>query len=83
MAFEAYPELKASELMNNLMREIAEQQENVGAAIVIFNGEVERFNNSIQMFPGSLVNSVMNKHSAVTPFTDDQATSAFDYTPNL
>ncbi|WP_236247916.1 LemA family protein [Pseudomonas mosselii] len=83
VAFEAYPELKASELMNNLMREIAEQQQNVGAAIVIFNGEVERFNNGIQMFPGSLVNSVMNKHAPVTAFTDIQAASAFDYTPNL
>jgi len=83
VAFEAYPELKASEVVNNLMREIAEQQENVGAAIVIFNSEVERFNNGIEMFPGSLINNNMNKKSPITPFTDFQAAAAFDYKPNF
>lgn len=83
VAFEAYPDLKASEVLNNLMREITEQQENVGAAIVIFNGEVERFNNTIQMFPGSLVNGALNKKSPITPFTDAQAAQGFSYRPNL
>jgi LemA protein len=83
IAVEAYPDLKASEVMNNLMREIAEQQENVGAAVVIFNREVEGFNNSIQMFPGSLVNSTMNKKNAITPFSDAEAEKGFDYKPNF
>lgn len=65
-----------------MMREIAEQQENVGAAITIFNRNVELFNNSIQMFPGSLVNGLLNKKPAVTPFSDTEASSAFDYKPN-
>lgn len=82
VAFEAYPDLKASEPVNNMMREIAEQQENVGAAITIFNRNVELFNNSIQMFPGSLVNGLLNKKPAVTPFSDTEASSAFDYKPN-
>ena len=83
VAFEAYPDLKASQVVNNLMREITEQQENVGAAVVIFNGEVERFNNTIQMFPGSLVNNLLNKKSPVTPFSDSEASRSFEYKPNF
>ncbi|WP_367616215.1 LemA family protein [Pseudomonas maumuensis] len=83
VAVEAYPDLKASAVLNNLMREIAEQQENVGAAIAIFNGEVERFNNRIQMFPGSMVNAVLNRQLPIVPFTDAQAASGFSYRPNL
>ncbi|MBA1280309.1 LemA family protein [Stutzerimonas stutzeri] len=83
IAVEAYPDLKASEIMNNLMREIADQQENVGAAVVIFNREVEGFNNSIQMFPGSLVNSALNKKTLIRPFSDAEAEKGFDYKPNF
>lgn len=83
IAFEAYPELKAAEPANNMMREIAEQQENVGAAITIYNRNVELFNNSIEMFPGSVVNGLFNKKSPITPFSDTEASKGFDYTPNL
>ncbi|PMX00712.1 LemA family protein [Pseudomonas sp. FW215-R2] len=83
IAFEAYPDLKASEAANNMMREIAEQQENVGAAITIYNRNVELFNNSIEMFPGSVINGLFNKKSPVTPFSDSEASQGFSYTPNL
>ncbi|BCJ08357.1 MULTISPECIES: LemA family protein [unclassified Pseudomonas] len=83
VAVEAYPDLKASEVLGNFMREITEQQENVGAAIVIFNGEVERFNNSIQMLPGSMVNDMLNRKAPIAPFTDAEASGSFNYTPNL
>ncbi|MGH8333522.1 MAG: LemA family protein [Pseudomonas fluorescens] len=83
VAFEAYPELKANELVNNFMREITEQQENIGAAITIFNGAVEVFNNSIQMFPNSFVNGCLNKKSVIIPFSDSQASAAFEYKPNF
>lgn len=79
IAVEAYPELKASEVFNNLMREIAEQQENIGAAIRIFNQNVEDFNNGIQVFPNSLVNASLNKKSRVTPFHDSEAAAGFEY----
>jgi len=83
IAFESYPELKASEPANNMMREIAEQQENVGAAITIYNRNVELFNNSIEMFPGSVINGLFNKKSPIIPFSDTEASKGFDYTPNL
>ncbi|MGY1891216.1 LemA family protein [Pseudomonas sp. SDT291_1_S447] len=83
IAFEAYPDLKASEAANNMMREIAEQQENVGAAITIYNRNVELFNNTVEMFPGSVVNGLFNKKTRVTPFTDTEASQSFSYTPNI
>ena len=83
VAFEAYPELKSAELMNGLLREVAEQQGNVGAAITLFNLNVENFNNSLQLFPGSLVNQITLKKSPVTPFSDSQASASFEYKPNF
>lgn len=83
VTFEAYPDLKASEAANNMMREIAEQQENVGAAITIYNRNVELFNNSIEMFPGSVVNGLFNKKTPVVPFSDTEASQGFSYTPNF
>jgi LemA protein len=83
VAFEAYPELKAGDVVNHLMREIVEQQENVSAAISIFNSEVERFNNSIQMFPGSIVNSSLNKKSVIRNFSDTDASKSFGYQPGF
>ncbi|MGU3350069.1 MULTISPECIES: LemA family protein [Pseudomonas] len=83
IAFEAYPDLKASEAANNMMREISEQQENVGAAITIYNRNVELFNNAIEMFPGSVINGLFNKKTRVTPFTDTEASQSFSYTPNI
>ncbi|MCB2384928.1 MULTISPECIES: LemA family protein [Oceanospirillaceae] len=83
VAVEAYPELKASDLYMKLMAEISEQQEQIGAALRIFNRNVEEFNNAIQMFPGSLVNSLLNHKQPVQSFTDAEAQDGFDYKPNL
>ncbi|MDP5029919.1 LemA family protein [Paraglaciecola sp.] len=83
IAVENYPELKANELFGKLMREIAEQQENIGAAIRIFNQNVEAFNNGIEMFPHSLVNSLLNKKSTLHTFNDSEAEAGFDYKPNF
>ena len=65
------------------MREIAEQQENIGAAIRIFNQNVESFNNGIEIFPNSLVNSMLNKKSKLNTFNDTEAEAGFDYKPNF
>ena len=83
VAVEAYPELKASDLYLKLMAEISEQQEQIGAALRIFNRNVEEFNNAIQMFPGSLVNSLLNHKQPLQSFTDSEAQAGFDYKPNL
>ncbi len=83
IAFEAYPELKSATVVSGLMREIVEQQENVGAALTIFNRGIEEFNNTIQMFPTSLVNQFFNRKNVIEPFTDSESSNAFEYRPNF
>ncbi|MBT1450585.1 LemA family protein [Glaciecola sp. XM2] len=80
---EAYPDLKTAGLMSNLMREMTEQQENIGAAIRIFNQNVEAFNEGIEIFPNSLVNQMLNKQQRIDVFSDKQASEGFDYKPNF
>jgi LemA protein len=65
------------------MREIAEQQENVGAAIRIFNQNVEDFNNGIEQFPNSVINNMLNKKEKLNTFRDEEAESGFEYKPNF
>lgn len=83
VSVEAYPELRASELFNNLMREITEQQENIGAAIRIFNSNIEQFNNGIQNFPANVVNGFLNREKQMDTFTDSEASEGFEFKPNF
>ncbi|RBL67265.1 LemA family protein, partial [Pseudomonas sp. MWU13-2625] len=78
-----YPDLKSVELLSNLMREVAEQEGNIGGAITLLTLNVENFNNSIQMFPGSLVNRLVLKKALISPFSDSQASAGFEYKPNF
>ena len=80
---ENYPELKADTLYAKMMDDIQEQNENVGAAISIFNRNVEAFNNNIQIFPNNLVNRVSLSKKTIRPFSDSSAMQNFDYRPNF
>jgi LemA protein len=82
LALENYPNLKAVTLVQKFMKELAKQQENIAAAITIFNKNVEEFNNSIELFPGHLVNNFLNKLVTIEPFVDQQALAAFEYKLN-
>ena len=79
IALENYPDLKASSLVQNFIKEIARQQENIAAGITVFNKNVEEFNNGIQNFPGYVVNNYLNKLVAIEPFLDQKALDAFEY----
>jgi LemA protein len=79
IAVEAYPTLTAVNTVSSLMAEITNQEENVGAAIVIFNRCVEDFNNSLQMFPNSAINEKFTHKKVVAPFKDGHAESQFEY----
>lgn len=81
VAVEAYPDLKASGVLQNVMRELSELQRNIGAALSIFNQNVEVFNNTIQTFPGTVINTFFNNEKKIRPFTDKQAQEGFDYKP--
>jgi LemA protein len=82
VAVEAYPQLQTGHLFTSLMREITEQEENVGASIKIYNAAVERYNNSIQSIWGSPVNTLLTKKRAADSFQDSQASSGIGFTPN-
>jgi LemA protein len=83
LVIENYPELKANEIYLKMMHEIDEQNENVGAAITIYNRNVELFNNQIQIFPHNLINNMLLGKKAVRPFRDQAVTQNFDYRPNF
>ena len=80
---ENYPELKANDIYLKMMAEIEEQNENVGAAITIYNRNVELFNNQIQIFPHNVINNMLLGKKAVRPFRDQSAAQSFDYRPNF
>jgi LemA protein len=80
---ENYPELKADKLYSKMMDDIQEQNENVGAAITIFNRNVELFNNNIQIFPNNLVNTMTLSKKPIRPFSDNITNKNFDYRPNF
>ncbi|AIL76972.1 LemA family protein [Acinetobacter baumannii] len=80
---ENYPELKADTLYSKMMDDIQEQNENVGAAISIFNRNVEVFNNQIEVFPNNIINTMTLSKKTIRPFRDNLATDNFDYKPNF
>ena len=80
---ENYPELKADSLYSKMMDDIQEQNENVGAAITIFNRNVELFNNQIEVFPNNLINTLTLSKKAIRPFKDNLVNENFDYKPNF
>ncbi|XKM12625.1 LemA family protein [Orbaceae bacterium ac157xtp] len=80
---ENYPDLTSSNLYNNLMKEIAEQQDNIGAGIRVFNRNVADFNTSIEVFPNSIVNEKFTKKSKINEFSDSEAEQGFEFKPNF
>lgn len=55
---EAYPELKASENFKELQEEISDTETKVAASRQFYNTNVLDLNNSIEMFPSSLIASM-------------------------
>ncbi|HTK05008.1 MAG TPA: LemA family protein [Candidatus Eisenbacteria bacterium] len=80
---EAYPVLKTSELYAGWMRELSEAEENIAAAIVIFNGTVQGFNDRLQEFPGNVVNSWFNHERPLETFSDTAAQAGIEYRPTF
>lgn len=63
ISFENYPDLKASANFLKLQGAINETEEQLAAARRFYNAAVNVYNNTIEMFPSSLVASWMNlKH---------------------
>ena len=81
VSVENYPDLKAHTVVKQYMKEIADKNTNVAAAITLFNRAVEEFNNAIQYFPNSLINQFLTKRKALDTFTDSQAESGIEFKP--
>lgn len=79
VAVEAYPDLKMGDVTMSLMREISELQDNIAAAISIFNSNIERFNSGIQIFPNSFVNSIAAKEKPYKPFENQEAADSIGF----
>ncbi|WHN64963.1 LemA family protein [Cysteiniphilum sp. QT6929] len=80
---ENYPDLKASNVFQQLMTDWRETQENVTAAISVYNHTVALFNDKIQMFPSNAVNGALLKRKVLKPFHDAEAQMSFEYQPNF
>ncbi|MCG2573620.1 LemA family protein [Acinetobacter sp. ME22] len=80
---ENYPELKADTLYSQMMQEIQEQNENISAAISIFNRNVEAFNNQIEVFPNNMINTITLAKKPIRPFRDPIMSQNYSYRPNF
>jgi LemA protein len=65
------------------MDEISDKNENVAAAITIYNRSVEHFNNSIEMVPYNVVNSLFAKKQQLDNFHQSGTVESYDYKPNF
>jgi len=59
VALEAYPDLKANQTMMQLMDQLADTEDKIQAARRFFNGLVRDFNTKLQVFPNTLVASML------------------------
>jgi LemA protein len=80
---ENYPELGSTKIVQELMDEISDKNENVAAAITIYNRSVEHFNNSIEMVPYNFVNSMFAKKDKLINFHQSGTVESYDYKPNF
>ncbi len=80
VAVEAYPNLEMASITKSLMKEISELQDNIAAAITIFNRNVEAFNTGIQTFPNSLVNTMVTKEKSYQSFQNEEANDSLGFT---
>ena len=76
---EAYPNLQSADVLRDLMAEMIELEENITAAVTIFNRNVADFNTGIEVFPNSIINSLTTRLSPVPIFSDSSAEYNFEY----
>ncbi|ELP5729267.1 LemA family protein [Vibrio vulnificus] len=81
--FEDYPELQSAGLYQSFMKELSSQESNIGAAIVIYNSNVQEHNTGIEQFPNSWVNAKFTNKVKIEEFSDTKSSEEFDYKPNF
>ena len=58
LTLENYPELKANEQFLNLQKNLTKMENQIQAARRIYNNEVEKYNNLINIFPNNMLASI-------------------------
>jgi len=79
---ENYPQLKSDQTMIQAMQTYSEVEEHIAAARRFYNSAVKELNNSVEIFPSSLVASMLSIKSYPFFETDEQSkqpVSASDY----
>ena len=64
VVLEQYPELRATENMQALQRSVTDVEEHLQAARRLYNSNVSIYNQSIVVFPASIVANAINAHPA-------------------
>ncbi len=73
---EAYPELKAAGLFQQLQGQLAETEDRIAAGRRFYNGNVRALNTRVEAFPSSIVASAFRVEKAEYFETDDPAVRA-------
>lgn len=60
LSLETYPELKSNEQFLNLQKNLTKMENQIQAARRIYNNEVEKYNNFINIFPNNILASIFN-----------------------
>lgn len=55
LVLESYPDLKANEQFLNLQKNLSKMENQIQAARRIYNNEVEKYNNIINIFPNNII----------------------------
>ena len=63
LTLENYPELKANEQFLNLQKNLTKMENQIQAARRIYNNEVEKYNNVINVFPNSILSKIFKFES--------------------
>lgn len=58
LSLEAYPELKANDQFLNLQKNLTKMENQIQAARRIYNNEVEKYNNCIDIFPNNILANI-------------------------
>ncbi|MEX6157787.1 LemA family protein [Providencia manganoxydans] len=83
LTVENYPDLKSINLYRDLANQISEQEDNISAAIRIYNSNVAEFNTSIEEFPNNYINKTFTKKNPGQPFEHEQSSIDIGFTPTF
>ena len=84
ISLENYPDLKSNQTMITAMQSMNEVEEHIAAARRFYNANVNELKNAVEIFPSSLIASILHISYENTPFfeiteTERQAINSNDY----